>query len=84
MFNELIDRLQLVRNFTEYTRTYRLEKLDGFWYFHTREGIDVGPFTDRSDARYTWSYFSQRAEWPDKEELLAFKSGCEINTATKH
>lgn len=83
MFTELLDRLQLGKNFAEHSRTHRLNKSAGLWYFHTREGIEVGPFMERADARYALFYFTEKAEWPDKEQLLEFKSGCEMNAGIK-
>jgi len=32
-------------------RTDRIFRADGAWYFATREGIDVGPYEHRDDAR---------------------------------
>jgi hypothetical protein len=32
-------------------RTDRIFRSDGAWYFATREGIDVGPYEHREDAR---------------------------------
>jgi hypothetical protein len=32
-------------------RTDRIFRSDGAWYFATREGIDVGPYEHRDDAR---------------------------------
>lgn len=84
MFTELLDRFHLLNHFKEYPRSYRLKKNGDFWYFDTREGIEIGPFTDRADAQYASHHFCEKVEWPDKEELLAFKDGCEIHAGIKH
>jgi hypothetical protein len=31
-------------------RSDRVFRSDGYWYFHTREGIDVGPYKDKFEA----------------------------------
>lgn len=31
-------------------RSDRVFRSDGYWYFHTREGIDVGPYRDKFEA----------------------------------
>lgn len=31
-------------------RTGRFLERDGYWYYTTREGVDIGPFDSRSDA----------------------------------
>lgn len=31
-------------------RSERVFRVDGRWYFHTREGIDVGPYESRFEA----------------------------------
>ena len=31
-------------------RSERVFRVDGLWYFHTREGIDVGPYETRFEA----------------------------------
>ncbi len=32
-------------------RSERLFTVDGFWYFSTREGLDLGPYESRSEAQ---------------------------------
>jgi hypothetical protein len=32
-------------------RSHRVFRLDHMWYFHTREGIDVGPFRSEFEAQ---------------------------------
>jgi hypothetical protein len=31
-------------------RSGRFLKKAGYWYYHTREGVDIGPFDTRHDA----------------------------------
>jgi hypothetical protein len=31
-------------------RSERVYQSDGQWYFHTREGVDVGPYRERQHA----------------------------------
>jgi hypothetical protein len=31
-------------------RSERVSRIDGRWYFHTREGLDVGPYESRFEA----------------------------------
>ncbi len=31
-------------------RSERVFRSDGFWFFHTREGIEVGPYRDKFEA----------------------------------
>ena len=31
-------------------RKDRFFQKDGYWYYHTREGVDIGPFDCRDDA----------------------------------
>lgn len=31
-------------------RSGRFLEKDGYWYYTTREGVDIGPFDNRSDA----------------------------------
>ena len=31
-------------------RSDRVYRCNGLWYFHTREGVDVGPYTSQHDA----------------------------------
>jgi len=30
----------------------RYMQKDGYWYYSTREGVDIGPFDNRQDAEY--------------------------------
>ena len=62
------------------SRTDRFVEDDGFWFFKTREGIDVGPFDERSDAEYALLYFVEQAEWPTDEQLAGFIEGCKLNS----
>ncbi len=32
------------------TRKERFFQLDAYWYYTTREGVDIGPFDNRADA----------------------------------
>ena len=79
MLAELAQKMNLSNN-TETVRSNRLSKDGAHWYFHTREGIDVGPFLSRSDAQYALLHFSEQAEWPNKDQLKLLKDGCELNS----
>lgn len=59
-------------------RTDRFMKRDGYWYFRTREGFDVGPFDGRSEAQYALLYFVESHEWPTDEQLADFIEGCKL------
>ncbi len=61
-------------------RTDRFSKVGKFWFFKTREGVDVGPFESRNEAQYALLYFVERAEWPSAEQLKPFIEGCELNS----
>jgi hypothetical protein len=62
----------------EHKKTDRMVQKDGFWYFHTREGVDVGPFGSRLDARYALLYFVESSHWPSEEQLSDFIEGCRL------
>ena len=83
MFTELAQKLHLIANPSEVLRKNRLKKENDLWFFDTREGVEVGPFLTRSDAQYALLYFTEQCEWPDKEQLREFKSGCELNCDLK-
>ncbi|NRB39321.1 MAG: hypothetical protein HRU20_12770 [Pseudomonadales bacterium] len=80
MFSELAQKLNLTASLSQNIRSNRLNKEGDFWFFHTREGVEVGPFITRSDAQYALLYFTEQAEWPDEDQLSTFKSGCEMNS----
>lgn len=63
-------------------RTDRFSKEGDFWFFKTREGMDVGPFESRNEAQYALLYFVERSEWPDSEQLKSFIEGCEYHTGS--
>lgn len=84
MFTELAHKLHLTSNLPHSIHRNRLNKKGELWFFHTREGIEVGPFLTRSDAQYTLLYLTEKAEWPDKTQLNEFKLGCELNYGLEH
>ena len=59
-------------------RADRFHKKGDFWYFRTREGLEIGPFDSRSDAHYALLFFVERAQWPTNIQLKNFISGCEL------
>ena len=63
-------------------RSDRFTQQGDFWFFKTREGLDVGPFESRNEAQYALLYFTERAEWPNAEQLKSFIEVCEFNEGT--
>ncbi|BFM08534.1 DUF6316 family protein [Halioxenophilus aromaticivorans] len=45
-------------------RSDRFFKVNGEWYFSTREKIDVGPFTSRENASQGLSLFVENMQHP--------------------
>lgn len=84
MFTQLIEKLNLGSHFSQNLRNHRLNKDGDYWFFHTREGIEVGPFFSRADAQYALLYFTDQSEWPDNKQLTTFKKGCEMNSGNLH
>ncbi len=39
------------------TRSDRFFQKDDYWYYSTREGVDIGPFDNRNDAKVGCSDF---------------------------
>lgn len=60
-------------------RTDRFLKKDRLWYFKTREGFEVGPFQDKSEAQYALLFFVESSEWPTGDQLSDFIEGCKLN-----
>lgn len=60
------------------TRSDRFFLQDRHWYFHTREGFDVGPFRDKNEAQLALMYFIEQAQWPEQRQLqkLVQQSSC--------
>ena len=56
----------------------RIFKKDNFWFFNTREGMEVGPFNSRQEARYALLYFVESSHWPTPQQLASFIEGCEL------
>lgn len=50
-------------------RSDRFFLQDRHWFFHTREGFDVGPFRDKNEAQLALVHFIEQAQWPDKKQL---------------
>lgn len=76
MFANLISKKRKGEPKENRDRTDRFSKVGDFWFFKTREGLDIGPFASRSDAQYALLYFVERSEWPDDEQLKDFIEGC--------
>ena len=76
MFANLISKRRKGENRENRDRTDRFSQEGDFWFFKTREGLDIGPFTSRSDAQYALLYFVERSEWPDNIQLQDFIEGC--------
>ena len=60
------------------TRNDRFFLRDRHWFFHTREGFDAGPFSDKNEAQLALAYFVERAQWPNQKQLqmLVHRSAC--------
>lgn len=79
MFSKLFKKTRAEdANVQKHGKTDRLVKKEGFWFFHTREGVDVGPFNNRHDAQYALLYFVERSDWPSEQQLADFIEGCEL------
>ena len=78
MFENFHELLQLKTSFLQHSRNHRLHQSEGYWYFNTREGIKVGPFTGKADASYAANFLAKRSEWPDSEQLSHVKDGLEL------
>ena len=50
-------------------RRNRLFKSDGQWYFHTREGVDVGPYKTDFDAEVESSLLKQKLKQCAHEDI---------------
>lgn len=51
------------------SRSDRFFLQNGQWFFHTREGFDIGPFVDKVEAQLTLSYFIENLQWPNEKQL---------------
>lgn len=53
-------------------RSMRYLQKDGYWYYSTREGVDIGPFDSREDAEVGVSDFIDfiQASEPKASDLL--------------
>ena len=49
-------------------RSDRVFQANGGWYFHTREGIDVGPYSTRFDAEVEASMLKALLRQPDQRQ----------------
>lgn len=80
MFSDLFRRLRHGENTAAgRKRTDRFIKRDKLWYFKTREGFEVGPFQNHSDAQYALFFFVECADWPTNNQLADFIEGCRLN-----
>ena len=78
MFENFHELLQFKSSILQHPRNNRLHRSEGYWYFNTREGIEIGPFTERSDASFAANFMATRSEWPNQEQLHHFKDGLEL------
>ncbi|MEM8496854.1 MAG: DUF6316 family protein [Pseudomonadota bacterium] len=57
-----------------YKRSNRFFRKAGTWFYQTREGVDMGPFSDKAEAQMALVYFIERTEWPTAKQLRTFIS----------
>lgn len=55
-----------------HTRTERFCKKDAGWFYTTREGIDIGPYSDKTEAQMALVYFVERTQWPSESQLRSY------------
>jgi len=51
-------------------RSDRVYNSDGYWFFHTREGIEVGPYSSRFDAEVDSEMIKFLLDGVDADEAL--------------
>lgn len=78
MFSKLLKKKRSGEDASSSDRSDRFLKQDGHWYFRTREGFEVGPFANRSDAQYALLYFVESHDWPTEAQLKDFIEGCKL------
>ena len=59
-------------NFVLHSRSDRFFRTGTHWFFHTREGFDVGPFDNRNQAQLALVYFMAHNSWPSAKQLRAY------------
>lgn len=58
-------------------RTGRYIQKDGYWYYTTREGVDIGPFDSRDDAEIgvgEFIEFIQASEYHVSDVLKQYRA----------
>lgn len=65
-----------------HTRTNRFFRQGKEWFFSTRDGNSIGPFTDKAEAQLALAYFVERTQWPNKKQLREYSrsEGASPNT----
>ncbi len=58
--------------FVLHSRSDRFFRVGTHWFFHTREGFDVGPFDDKNQAQLALVYFIDHNSWPSAKQLRAY------------
>jgi hypothetical protein len=58
---------------TDFKRSDRVFSRSGLWYFHTREGNDVGPFRYRDEAELMLSKFIQELQQIQQDAMASAK-----------
>lgn len=54
-----------------FSRSDRLFLNSGLWYFHTREGTEVGPFRYRKEAEAMLQHFITRIQTTEQQKQMA-------------
>jgi hypothetical protein len=58
--------------FVLHSRSDRFFRIGTHWFFHTREGFDVGPFDEKNQAQLALVYFVAHNNWPSAKQLRAY------------
>jgi Domain of unknown function (DUF6316) len=58
--------------FVLHSRSDRFFRIGTHWFFHTREGFDVGPFDDKNQSQLALVYFLSHNSWPSAKQLRAY------------
>jgi hypothetical protein len=68
----LIDAPRDGEQFVLHSRSDRFFRIGTQWFFHTREGFDVGPFDEKNQAQLALVYFIAHSSWPSAKQLRAY------------
>lgn len=69
---QLTDAPRTGEQFVLHSRSDRFFRIGTHWFFHTREGFDVGPFDEKNQAQLALVYFIAHSSWPSAKQLRAY------------